>query len=43
MLDEFKKTNTYTDEKAPAAASAGDKKPQAPAKPAAKTPAGAKA
>jgi len=43
MLDEFKKTNTYTDEKAPAAASAGDKKPQTPAKPAAKTPAGAKA
>src|SRR5207237_70182 len=41
MLDEFKKTNSYTDEKAPAAASAGDKKPQAPAKPAAKTPAGA--
>src|SRR2546421_11019783 len=43
MLDEFKKTNTYADEKAPAAASASDRKPQAPAKPAAKTPAGAKA
>jgi F-type H+-transporting ATPase subunit alpha len=54
MLEEFKKTNPYTDEKAPAAASAGDKKPQAPAKPqdkkpeepakpAAKTPAGTKA
>jgi len=37
MLDEFKKTNTYTEDK-PAAASPDDKKPQAPAKPEAKKP-----
>jgi len=37
MLDEFKKTNPYTDEK-PGAAAPEDKKPQAPAKPEAKKP-----
>ena len=37
MLEEFKKTNPYTEEKAPAAAPGGDKTPQAPAKPEAKT------
>ena len=49
MLEEFKKTNPYTDEKAPAAPPQ-DKKPQAPAKPegkkaspAAKTPSTTKA
>ena len=49
MLEEFKKTNPYTDEKAPAAPTQ-DKKPQAPAKPegkkaepAAKTPSPTKA
>src|SRR5256885_2215043 len=47
MLDEFKKTNPYTDEKAPAPASQDEKKPQqppkgktpeAPPKPAGETP-----
>jgi hypothetical protein len=38
MLEEFKKANPYTDEKAPAAAPPEDKKPQAPANPEAKKP-----
>jgi hypothetical protein len=40
MLDEFKKTNSYTEEKAPAATPAENLER---AKPAAKTPAAAKA
>src|SRR2546423_2589893 len=38
MLDEFRKANSYTEEKAPAAASPRDKKPAPPAKPEGKTP-----
>jgi len=43
MLDDFKKANSYTEEKTPAAAPPDDKKPHAPAKPTAKTPSAAKA
>ena len=47
MLEEFKKTNPYTEERPPAAAPPGNKdtakKDERPAKPAAKTPAATKA
>ena len=43
MLDEFKKAHPYTEEKPTVAAPPEDRKPQESPKPAAKTPATAKA
>jgi hypothetical protein len=43
MLDEFKKAHPYAEEKTAAAAPPDEQKPKEPAKPAAKTPAAAKA